>query len=56
MSSEDDIVVDSDFCTGDENHPMDNTKPNEGQNDKTQSKKVTVKSDTICSYCYQVEN
>lgn len=56
MIREDENVVDSDFCTRDEIHPMDNTKSNEGQNDQTQSKKVTVKSDTICSYCYQVEN
>lgn len=56
MSSEDDNVVDSDFCTGDEIHPMDNTKSNGGQNEKTQSENVTVNSDTICSYCYQFEN
>lgn len=56
MSSEDDNVVDSDYCPGDEIHPMNNTKPNEGQNEKTQSEKVTVNSDTICSYSYHFEN
>lgn len=53
MIREDEDVVDSDFCTVDETHPIDNTKSNGGQNEKTQSKKVTVNSD---SYCYQVVN
>lgn len=53
MICEDENVVDSDFSTVDEIHPIDNTKSHGGQNEKTQSKKATVNSD---SYCYQIVN